>query len=128
MSEYTIVHLEDVEETSSDGLPGIEGKFARRRLESDQLGVSWFRYAPGVRSPIAHHHREQEEVYVVIGGSGRIMLGDEVRAIRSGDLVRVSPSVLRAMEAGPDGLEVIAVGSRRPEGGGGVTIPAPWRD
>lgn len=129
MSDYTIVNLKkDVEDSSGARFPGVEGRFARKHLDSDHLGISYFRYAPGTRSPVAHSHREQEEVYVVINGSGRILLGDDVRPLRQWDVVRLSPATVRALEAGEDGLELIAVGTDRPEGGDGVMSDALWPD
>jgi quercetin dioxygenase-like cupin family protein len=77
---------------------------------------------------MGHHHREQEEAYVVISGSGRIKLDDDVRELRQWDVVRVAPEVVRAFEAGPDGLEFIAVGSSRPEEGDGVPVADWWTD
>jgi quercetin dioxygenase-like cupin family protein len=88
--------------------------------------VSYFRYAPDLRSPMAHSHREQEEAYLVLSGSGKVRLDEEIRELRQWDLVRVSPQTVRAFEAGPDGLELIAVGSDRPEGGDGVTATPAW--
>ena len=125
-NSFTIVNLEDVEDVVAGRVEGLEGRMARKHLESEHLGVSLFRYAPGLRSPIGHHHREQEEAYVVVGGSGRILLGDEVRELRRWDVVRISPSVIRALEAGPDGLEILAIGADRPTGGDGVQVPAEW--
>jgi mannose-6-phosphate isomerase-like protein (cupin superfamily) len=90
--------------------------------------VSYFRYGPGVRSPMGHSHREQEEAYVVIGGSGRIKLDDEIVELRRWDVVRVAPPTVRAFEGGPEGLEVIAIGADRPEGGDGVPIRGWWTD
>jgi quercetin dioxygenase-like cupin family protein len=128
MSSFTIKNLMDVEDSTGERAPGLEGRFARKHLDSEHLGISYFRYAPGVRSPMAHSHREQEEAYVVVGGSGRIRLDDEVHPMRRWDVVRVSPGTVRALEAGEDGLEVIAVGSDRPEGGDGVMAPSAWID
>ncbi|HEY4411678.1 MAG TPA: hypothetical protein VGN06_01660 [Gaiellaceae bacterium] len=62
----------------------------------------------------------------MIGGSGRVRLGDEIRDVRRWDVVRVSPETIRAWEAGPEGLELIAVGSDRPEGGDGVVADSAW--
>ena len=90
--------------------------------------MSYFRYGPGVRSPVAHSHREQEEAYVVVGGSGRMRLGDELVELRRWDTVRVSPEVIRAFEGGEDGLELIAIGADRPEGGDGVRSTPAWVD
>src|ERR1700742_577268 len=78
MSRYATVNLQDVENSVGDRAPGVEGRFARKHLDSRDLGVSLFRYAPNLRSPMAHSHREQEEAYVVAAGSGRVLLDDEV--------------------------------------------------
>jgi quercetin dioxygenase-like cupin family protein len=88
--------------------------------------VSLFRYAANLRSPMAHSHREQEEAYVVVAGSGRMLLNDEVQELRQWDVVRVAPEVVRSFEAGPDGLDIIAVGGPKPEGGDGVRATAAW--
>ncbi|MGH2882329.1 MAG: cupin domain-containing protein [Solirubrobacteraceae bacterium] len=128
MSSFTIKNLMDVEDSAAARMPGVEGRFARKYLDSEHLGVSYFRYSPGLRSPVAHSHREQEEAYVVVGGSGRIRLDDEVHPLRRWDVVRVSPETIRAFEAGDDGLEVIAIGADRPDGGDGVMAPSAWID
>jgi quercetin dioxygenase-like cupin family protein len=128
MPSYTIKNLMDVEDSAGQRMPGVEGRFARKYLDSEHLGVSCFRYSPGLRSPVAHSHREQEEAYVVVGGSGLIRLDDEVHPLRRWDVVRVSPETIRAFEAGDDGLEVIAIGADRPEGGDGVMAPTAWID
>jgi len=128
MSRFTIKNLKELEDSAGERAPGIEGRFARKQLDSEHLGVSYFRYAPGVRSPMGHSHREQEEVYVVINGSGRIKLDDEIRELRQWDVVRIAPQTVRAVEAGPDGLEFIAIGSDRPEGGDGIAAPDWWVD
>jgi quercetin dioxygenase-like cupin family protein len=126
MSGFAIVNLKEIEDSTGEQAPGMEGRFARKHLDSEHLGVSYFRYAPNVRSPMAHSHREQEEGYVVISGSGRIRLDDEIHELRQWDVVRVSPETVRAFEAGADGLEVIAIGSDRPEGGDGVRAETAW--
>lgn len=128
MSNYTIVNLKEIEDSAGERAPGIEGRFARKHLDSEQLGISYFRYAPGVRSPMAHSHREQEEAYIVVSGSGRIRLDDEIHELRQWDVVRIAPATIRAIEAGDDGLELIAVGSARPEGGDGIPASSAWID
>jgi quercetin dioxygenase-like cupin family protein len=128
MSNFTIKNLMEVEDSAGSRAPGVEGRFARKFLDSEHLGVSYFRYSPGLRSPVAHSHREQEEAYVVVGGSGRIRLDDEVLPLRRWDVIRVSPDVVRAFEGGEDGLELIAIGADRPEGGDGVMAPTAWID
>jgi uncharacterized cupin superfamily protein len=124
-----VVNLkEEVEDSWGERAPGTEGRFARKHLNSEHLGVSYLRYSPGVRSPTAHSHREQEEAYVVISGSGQVRLDDEIRDLRCWDVVRVDPATVRAFEAGHDGLELIAIGSDRPDGGDGVFAPSAWID
>jgi quercetin dioxygenase-like cupin family protein len=124
--DYSIVNLLELENVVTS-VAGIEGRFARKQIESRDLGVSHFRYAPGVRGK-GHAHREQEEAYVVVAGSGRMLLGEEVRDLRQWDVVRVAPAVVRAFEGGPDGLDFIAIGGPKPEGGDGLQADAPWPD
>ena len=126
MSGYTIVNLKEIDDSAGEHAPNLEARFARKHLGSEHLGVSYFRYGPGFRSPMGHSHREQEEVYVVLSGSGRIKLDDEIVALHQWDAVRVAPNTVRALEGGPGGLEVIAVGSDRPEGGDGVRAANWW--
>jgi mannose-6-phosphate isomerase-like protein (cupin superfamily) len=89
----------------------LEAHFARDTLECTKLGVSLQRLKPDARMPFGHTHGEQEEVYVVVSGSGRVKLDDEIVDVGQWDAVRVSPEVMRAFEAGPDGLELLAVGA-----------------
>ena len=127
MSDWTIINLLELDSTAkAAAAPGIEGRFGRSQLGSRDLGISHWRYAPDVRTPMSHSHREQEEAYVVVSGSGRIRLDDEIRELRQWDVVRVAPEVVRAFEAGPDGLEFVAVGGPKPEGGDGVKDETPW--
>jgi mannose-6-phosphate isomerase-like protein (cupin superfamily) len=128
MNRFTIVNLKQIDDSVSARVPGIEGRFGRNHLDSEHLGITYFRYAPGMRASAGHHHREQEEAYIVVGGSGRIKLDDEIHELRRWDVVRISPPVVRALEAGEDGLELIAIGSDRPEGGDGVQVPVEWAD
>jgi quercetin dioxygenase-like cupin family protein len=128
MSRFATVNLLDVEDSVGERAPGIDGKFGRKHLDSSDLGVSLFRYTANLRSPFAHSHREQEEAYVVVAGSGRVLLDDEVQELRQWDLLRVAPEVVRAFEAGPDGLDLIAVGGPKPEDGDGVMGTAAWPD
>jgi quercetin dioxygenase-like cupin family protein len=128
MSRFAVVNLLEVEDSVGERAPGVEGRFARKHLDSRDLGVSHFRYAANVRSPMAHSHREQEEAYVVVAGSGRILLDDEVHDVRQWDVVRVAPAVVRAFEAGPDGLDIIAVGGPKPDDGDGVMAAVAWPD
>jgi quercetin dioxygenase-like cupin family protein len=126
MSQFATVNLLEVDDSVGDRAPGIEGRFARKHLDSRDLGVSLFRYAASLRSPMAHSHREQEEAYVVVAGSGRVLLDGEVHELRQWDVLRVAPEVVRAFEAGPEGLDIIAVGGPKPADGDGVMGAAEW--
>ena len=128
MSRFSTGNLLEVDDSVGDRAPGIEGRFGRKHLDSRDLGISHWHYAANLRSPMAHSHREQEEAYVVVAGSGRVLLDDEVHELRVWDVVRVAPEVVRAFEAGPDGLDIIAVGGPKPEGGDGVMGTAAWPD
>ena len=128
MSDYTIVNLKEIEDSAGDRSPDLAAHFGRKHLDSEHLGVSYFRYGPGYRSGFGHSHREQEEAYIVVGGSGRIKLNDEIVELRLCDTVRVAPATSRAFEGGPEGLEVIAIGADRPEGGDGVPAKDWWID
>jgi uncharacterized cupin superfamily protein len=123
---YTIVNLMELENRAVEGGSTLDARLAREQLESEQIGVSHFRYAPGRRSSRGHSHRQQEEVYVVLGGSGSVKLDDELRELRVWDVVRVAPQTVRGFSAGPDGLELLAIGSARPEGGDGVQADDDW--
>jgi len=126
MPDFALKNLQDIDNAVAERGPGLDARFARKYLDSEHLGVSLFRYAPNFRSPIGHRHREQEEAYVVVAGSGRVKLDDEVLDLRQWDVVRVAPNVVRSFEGGPDGLELIAIGSDRPEGGDGEMVEGHW--
>ncbi|MBV9800941.1 MAG: hypothetical protein JO039_23035 [Solirubrobacterales bacterium] len=79
MTGFSTVNLLEIEDSTGDRAPGMEARFGRKHLNSRDLGVSLFRYAPNLRSPMAHSHREQEEAYVVVAGSGRVLLDDQVQ-------------------------------------------------
>jgi mannose-6-phosphate isomerase-like protein (cupin superfamily) len=126
--DFTIKNLKEVEDSAANRGTDVEARFGRKHLDSQHLGVSYFRYAPGFKAPYGHRHREQEEAYVVVGGSGRMRLDDEIIELSRWDVIRVAPAVVRAFEGGPDGLELIAVGADRPEGGDGEMVQDFWTD
>ncbi len=128
MGDFTIKNLLELEDSAVESGADLEARFARKHIDSEHLGVSHFRFGPGFRSPFGHSHREQEEAYVVLGGSGRARLDDEIVELRRWDVVRVAPQVVRGFEAGAEGLELLAIGSDRPEGGDGVRVQDWWTD
>jgi mannose-6-phosphate isomerase-like protein (cupin superfamily) len=113
MTPYTLINIDDVEDTAVRfGLsPSLEARFGGRPLGSKLVGVSRETRAPGFRVPFGHTHRDQEEVYVVLRGSGRMKIGADIVELAEGDMVRVGPGVWRCTEAGPDGMQVLAVGA-----------------
>jgi mannose-6-phosphate isomerase-like protein (cupin superfamily) len=129
MSRYAHINLLEIEDSVGGRTGGlVEARFGRNPLESRDLGVSHWRYSPNLKADIGHHHREQEEAYVVVAGSGQILIDDEVRELRQWDVVRLAPETIRAFAAGPDGLELIAIGGPKPEGGDGQTVNVTWPD
>lgn len=128
MPQHAHLNLLELEDSVNGRVEGLEGRFGRGAMGARDIGVSHFRYTPNVRSPMGHKHREQEEAYLVVGGSGQVLLDGEVSELRLWDLVRVSPEVVRAFAAGPDGLEIVAVGGPKPEGGDGEAAPITWPD
>ena len=124
MSNYAIKNLMEVEDSAQGS--EVEARFGRKHLDSTELGVSYFHYPPEHRSIDGHRHETQEEAYVVVGGSGWIKLDDDAIELRKWDVVRVAPPVVRGFDAGPDGLELIALGGTKPEGGDGVRVPGRW--
>jgi len=113
MTPYTLINIDDVEDSATRfGLsPSLEARFGGRPLGSKVVGVSRETLAPGFRVPFGHTHRDQEEVYVVLRGSGRMKIGADIVELAEGDMVRVGPGVWRCTEAGPDGMQVLAVGA-----------------
>ncbi len=124
MADYSKINLLKIE--SSSQTDGLEARFGRKYLNSKELGISLFSYAPNFTAEGAHSHKVQEEVYVVAHGSGSILLDNEVVALNTWDVVRVAPQVVRAFKAGPDGLDIIAVGGTKPAEGDGVRQTAQW--
>jgi mannose-6-phosphate isomerase-like protein (cupin superfamily) len=128
MEGFTIINLLEVEDSVSGRVEGLEGRFARTRLDSRDLGVSHFRYAPNLRGSTGHRHGQQEEVYIVAAGAGQVLLDGTVHELHQWDVVRVAPEVVRAFAAGAEGLELIAVGGPKPEGGDGEMVQVVWPD
>ena len=114
MSDYTHKSLPDVEDMAPQfGMPAeMQARFAGKPMGLERTGLTYFRLGPGLRIPFGHRHEDQEEVYVVIRGSARIKVGDDVLDLNELDAVRVAGDTLRNLEGGPEGAEVIAFGER----------------
>jgi uncharacterized cupin superfamily protein len=116
---YSQVNLAEIEDAApANGFADRwEARVARTALGARQTGLTHFRLLPGKRSPFVHRHAAAEEIYVILGGTGRLKLDDEIIDIRTLDAIRVQPEVARAFEAGRDGLEFLAFGPHHPDDG-----------
>ena len=114
MAAYAKRNLFDVEDSAArHGLSDTqEARFPRADLGAEQTGMNHLVLKPGRREAFAHRHQTAEEIYLVLGGSGQVKLDDDLVELAPKDLVRVSPGVARAFQAGPDGLEVLIFGPR----------------
>ena len=131
MADYTKLNLkEDVDDQGPNfGFEGkIEARMARVPLELEHSGVSYQRLAPNFRVPFAHTHKTQEEVYVLISGSARAKLDDEIVDLKPFDALRVHKDTVRGFEAGPEGAEMIAIGAPHTGPGDADVINDWWTD
>ncbi|MDQ2911327.1 MAG: hypothetical protein M3R39_10005 [Actinomycetota bacterium] len=131
MAGYTKVNLkEDVDDQAPNFnlAPDMEFRMARVPLELENSGVSYLRVAPSFRIPFGHSHKTQEEVYVVVGGSARAKLEDEIVELAQWDAIRVGKDTMRGFEAGPDGVEIIAIGAPSTGPGDGDITQGWWSD
>lgn len=111
---YTKANLkQDVEDVAPKfGMPDeLESRFARRALDGKNVGLSHFKLDAGFRMPFGHKHKDQEEVYVVVRGSARVKVDDEVVELGEWDAIRFDTDSMRNVEAGPDGVEYLAFGA-----------------
>jgi uncharacterized cupin superfamily protein len=125
---YAKKNLREVEDSAAKhGLSETqEARFLRGDLGTEQTGANYLTVKPGRREAFAHRHREAEEVFVVLGGSGRVKLDDELVELSPLDAVRVAPGTARCFEAGEDGLEVLVFGARVE--GDGEIVKDFWTD
>jgi mannose-6-phosphate isomerase-like protein (cupin superfamily) len=114
VGSYTKTNLRrDVEDQAPNfDMPSeVEARFARRSVDGETLGLSLFTLAPNFRIPFGHKHTDQEEVYVIVRGSGRIKVEDEIVDVAEWDAIRFGTNTMRNVEAGPDGIEYVAFGA-----------------
>jgi len=125
---YTHKNLTDVKDSAPDFGFGefSEIRFAKDALDAEDTGFTYHHTKPNVHGSFGHRHHAAEEVYVVIGGSGRAKLDDDIVEIERLDTLRVAPEVWRAFSAGPDGLEMLAFGPRHD--GDGEVDPQWWKE
>ncbi len=124
MAGYTIVNLKEVEDQAPKfgHAPNLEARFARVPLGLDNSGMSYFRV------PFGHSHEREEVVYVLVGGSARMKLGDGVVELKGWDAVRVPLETVRGFEAGSEGAEYLAFGAPNTENRDARPAPDWWTD
>ena len=130
MAGHTVVNLKEVEDLAPKfGLsPGLESRFARVPLGLENSGISYFRISSNFRQPFGHRHELQEEVYVLVSGGARMKIEDEFVELKVWDAVRVSPDMARALEASPEGAEVLVFGAPNTGNMDAEALPNWWTD
>jgi mannose-6-phosphate isomerase-like protein (cupin superfamily) len=131
MAGYTKLNLKDDVEDQAPKFgfaPNLEFRVAGRPIEAEQSAVSYLRVAPNYRLPFGHSHERQEEVYVVVGGTARVKLDDDVVELKPWDIVRIPHDTVRNVEAGPDGAELILVGAPSTQPNDAKMIQDWWTD
>jgi mannose-6-phosphate isomerase-like protein (cupin superfamily) len=125
---YARINIDEIEDVAAKfGMGEVgEARYVREDVGAQGVGLSWYRLNPGRRTGFGHRHEEVEEIYVVLGGTGRVKLDDEILDLRRGDLVRVAPATVREFEGGPDGMELLATGTHA--NGDGELVHGWWTD
>jgi mannose-6-phosphate isomerase-like protein (cupin superfamily) len=130
MANYTVTNMKELENAAERfGLaPNVEARFARKALGTTSSGMSYQRYAPDFRQTFAHKHSKQEEVYVIISGSAKLKVEDEIVELKEWDAIRLPPGTTRQWHAGPEGFELIAIGAPVFEESDAEVIEDWWTD
>jgi mannose-6-phosphate isomerase-like protein (cupin superfamily) len=131
VKNYTKLNLRgEVEDQAPkfDMSPDMEYRPARVALDLENSGVSFFRLEPNFRVPFGHTHNEQEEVYLVVDGSARLKLDDEILELKPWDAVRISKETMRNLEGGPDGVEILLFGAPNAGSGDAQMQQGWWTD
>jgi mannose-6-phosphate isomerase-like protein (cupin superfamily) len=116
MNDHTIINLLDLENMAAKfGKKGYEARFATKPLGLKESGLGHQKLEPGHRLDFGHKHEVQEEVFIVLNGSGRVKLGDEIIDIKKMDAIRIPKDTMRGFEAGPNGLELLIFGAPHTE-------------
>ena|SRR5690348_15043582 len=130
MPGYTKVNLKEIEDQAPSGglSPGLKAHFARVPLELEKSGITYFRLASNFRVPFGHRHSQQEEVYLVVNGSAKVKVDDEIVELQPWDAIRIPPGAMRGLEAGPEGAEVIAFGAPNTQNADVEMTPGWWTE
>lgn len=130
MAGFTKVNLKEVEDQAPNfGLsPNVEMRMARVPLDMENSGMSYQHIAPNFRLPFGHKHKTQEEIYIVLSGSLKMKIEDEVHDLKQWDAVRVAKDTMRSFEGGPEGAEMLAIGAPSTGPGDGDVVQGWWSD
>ena len=131
MADYNRVNLlRDVDDMAPrfGHSPDLESRFARKPLEMENGGLSYFKLAPNFKTPFGHTHTEQEEVYVIVSGSAVAKVDDEQVELAQWDAIRFPPGVWRSLAGGPDGCEFLAFGAPNTENKDTEMDPGFWSE
>lgn len=127
MANYTVKNVKQIDNAAERfGIEGMEARFGRTPLELEKFGFSYQALVPNYRQSFGHRHANQEEVYLVLRGGGRIKVEDEIVELKEWDAIRIPPGVARQLESGADGMELLAIGA--PEGGDAEMLEGWWTD
>jgi mannose-6-phosphate isomerase-like protein (cupin superfamily) len=130
-TRYTALNLKEVDNQAVHfGIAesDMELRMARVPLGCENSGISYERLAPDYRVPFGHKHKRQEEIYVLVSGSARMKLDDDIVEMQPFTAVRIAQDTMRGIEAGPEGAELIAIGAPNTGPGDGDTVPGWWID
>jgi uncharacterized cupin superfamily protein len=130
MSDYTHLNLKQAEDQAPQfGLEDdLEFRMARVPLGLENSGISYLRIAPAFRLPFGHKHKNQEEIYVLVGGEARMKIEDDVKELERWDAVRVHKDTMRGIEAGKEGAEFLIVGAPNTGPGDAEIVEGWWSD
>jgi mannose-6-phosphate isomerase-like protein (cupin superfamily) len=127
---YTLKNLKEIEDQAEKfGLaPNLEFRVPGDELDAENSAISYLRVAPNFRLPFGHTHKKQEEVYLLLSGSARLKLDDEVLELAPWDVVRIPKETVRNVEGGPEGAELILFGAPKTGPGDAEVEPEWWTD
>lgn len=114
MADYTRVNLNEVEDLAARHGFGDrqEARFPREALGLEASAMAQIVVKPGQRQPFAHRHDTAEEVHVIVSGSGRLKVDEEIVDVAPQDVIRIGPHATRQFEAGPEGLAYVVFSPR----------------
>ncbi len=106
MADYTAKSIDDME-TFYGGL----FRKARAELGVTSFGLGVVELAPNAENHPDHDHPgAQEEVFVVLRGTGEIVIDGETIPLAPESIVRVGPDAKRQIKPGADGMRLLAIG------------------